>query len=223
MGAGWTGAVLLEAILQLWPELEHAADPQKVVEALNTLGFPVSQETAVFDVLKEPVTESFEAGWEFGQEQLGHAGSFDPTDSLASGALAQALGQLKIELKGVSETSVGLIGDSLAQSVTEGVGSRVAGERITEVLHDAKRAHVIARTEIARAMEGAMLAQAKSMSGVDKAWSDAPTACPICQANTAEGAIPLDKDFASGDPNPPAHPRCRCALTLVPSPIPAFA
>jgi len=214
LGGGWTGAVLLEAILQLWPELATTADAAKVTQALATLGFAASEEVALDAALKPAVTEAFSAGWELAQGV-----SHNPEDALRQGGLQRALDQLSIELKGVSQVSVDRIGNTLAQAVSEGQSSRVAGERIAEILHDPKRAQMIARTEIARAMEGAMLAQAKSMTGVDKQWLDVPSACPICQENAAEGPIKLDNPFVGGAQNPPQHPFCRCALSLVPQPV----
>lgn len=37
----------------------------------------------------------------------------------------------------------------------------------------------------------------------------------ICEANEAQGAIPLDQPFQSGDMAPLAHPECRCDLEIV--------
>ena len=224
LGAGWSGADLLAAIIALEPRIETAPTQENVTHALNTLGFEVAEQTALADVLTAPVDEAFSAGWEYAAQQRGAApGLYDPEDALRLGALQSTLDRLHIELKGVSQTSVERIGDVLADAIAEGQPSSSAAREMEDVLHDPVRAQTIARTEIARAMEGALLAQAKAMGGVDKRWLDAPGACPVCQANTAEGVIPLDKPFEGGADAPPQHPMCRCALAIVPAPIPAFA
>ena len=33
------------------------------------------------------------------------------------------------------------------------------------------------------------------------------------EANEAEGWIPIDESFSSGDLQPPSHPNCRCTVT----------
>ena len=221
LGGTWTGAALLEAVLQLWPELAAKATAEQVIHALHVLGFVDSVHRALVDALTGPVEDAYAAGVEYAADTQGVPQTFDPKDALRLGGLQHALDQLGIELEGVSRTSVDQIGNVLAQAIADGVGSAVAARRIEPMLHDPARAEVIARTEIARAREGAALAQAQSMGGVDKSWSDAPGACPICQANTAEGVIGIDQPFQGGAMNPPQHPMCRCALSIVPSPISA--
>jgi hypothetical protein len=51
-----------------------------------------------------------------------------------------------------------------------------------------------------------------------KVWltsNDADVDEEICEPNGAQGPIPLDEDFDSGDDCPPGHPRCRCSLAPV--------
>lgn len=220
LGGGFTGASLLTAVVAVTPAIATTAvTAAMVVAALVTLGFLETVEHDLTEALELPVEEAFDYGWKLAQktpiENL-------PEDALRNGALAQALALLKIELKGVSQTSVDRIGNALADAIVSGEGSGKAAEAIAPILNDQKRAQVIARTEIARAMESALLAQAKAQGGMDKEWLDAPNACPICQANTAEGVIPIDQSFGSGDPNPPAHPNCRCALALIPASVAAL-
>lgn len=177
--------------------------------ALSVLGLAASIEAALAAALRNPVAEAVEAGWHYADR------SADPADHLRAGALNAALAQLDIDLRGVGNTSVEQIGDQLAASVDAGEPTAVAAERIEPILHDRERAEMIARTEIARAMEASVLAYGREVGGMDKEWLDAPGACPICQANAAEGTVPIHRAFASGDEAPPAHPRCRCALALV--------
>lgn len=47
-----------------------------------------------------------------------------------------------------------------------------------------------------------------------KVWSivDDTRTCKICLANSAQGGIPMMRNFQSGHPHPPAHPYCRCTM-----------
>jgi hypothetical protein len=76
------------------------------------------------------------------------------------------------------------------------------------------RADMIARTETADALEQAFMDRAKEYKVTGKRWVTF-NPCEICEANEAEGDVPLDHVFSSGDTRPPAHPRCRCSLAPV--------
>lgn len=73
------------------------------------------------------------------------------------------------------------------------------------------RAETIARTETADALSQSFLDRAKDIgiTGKEIVTGDP---CPICQANAAEGIVPLDYVFQSGHTRPPFHPNCACAL-----------
>ena len=215
LGGGWTATALLEAIEALLKVVGAHVTAGAVESALGKLGFAESEAMSLESALKTPVIDAFAGGWDYAAQSVSQV----PEDSLREGALADTLARLGIDLKGVSAVSVNRIGDELAQAISEGQPSSVAAERIDAILHDRKRAQVIARTEIARAMEGALLAQGKAMGGMEKSWLDAPDACPICQENAAEGPIAINKDFKGGAPSPPQHPNCRCALALEPAAV----
>jgi len=86
-----------------------------------------------------------------------------------------------------------------------------------QLLNDRKE--TIARTEAREATAEAALQKNKdrgarfkvSITAGDDRVSD------ICQENEAEGPIPIDDDFPSGDPRPPFHPNCRCTLAYITS------
>lgn len=82
-----------------------------------------------------------------------------------------------------------------------------------------ERAQLIARTEIMNANAQGSLASYKAAAkigvNIKKAWEPDESACEICQANAAQGAIPVDDDFDSDDDSPPAHPNCECVLVPV--------
>lgn len=75
----------------------------------------------------------------------------------------------------------------------------------------ATRAFNIANTEANQAMSTAQQAFLKENGFKTKVWVPAgPNTCSICQGNADDGAIPLDRDFSSGDVTPPGHPGCEC-------------
>ena len=99
------------------------------------------------------------------------------------------------------------------------MGSAELAGRISESLgfSDA-RAAMIGRTELIRASNAAALDAYKESGVVDgKSWATAGDDLveEDCEMNEADGVIPLDDDFSSGDDAPPAHPNtCRCDISL---------
>jgi len=71
------------------------------------------------------------------------------------------------------------------------------------------RSEVIARTEVARAMNAGAMQCYKNAGVSYKHLLTAPDdTCDICMAAKEEGVIPLDAIFPGGEP--PFHPQCRC-------------
>lgn len=74
-----------------------------------------------------------------------------------------------------------------------------------------KRAFVISRTETAQAMGTGNLATMKENNVQTKHWVTAgANPCEICTGNEADGSIPVDASFSSGDDCEPAHPNDEC-------------
>jgi hypothetical protein len=84
--------------------------------------------------------------------------------------------------------------------------------------HIDSRAHLIAVTEVGNAyVEGNMIvARDLQDAGVEmeKAWSTVGDSkvTEECKANEAQGFIPIDQPFLSGDMRPLRFPGCRCDL-----------
>lgn len=89
-----------------------------------------------------------------------------------------------------------------------------------------KRAGLIARTETSRALHAATLQSADESGVVEaKKWLASANSCPICLAieESSKDGIPIDNSFATVGKHPiysdvktsPAHPQCRCTITLV--------
>ena len=81
------------------------------------------------------------------------------------------------------------------------------------------RAENVALTETRTAQGQASIEAYTSLGHEGKRWStsggvgDGP--CDVCLANEAQGAIPLDEAFQSGDMTVPAHPHCYCDVDPV--------
>ena len=161
---------------------------------------------------------AYNTGGQIALEQIGVATSFELLDAavieglegLASGTVA-----------GIAETTHASLAQILARGAAEGVGMDALSRDITTTLRSewpeltAGRARTIANTEVNRAMSQATR-DTYSRNGIEKQeWitSGDGRVCDICEANEAQGAV--EKDFASGDGAPPAHPDCRCALIPV--------
>jgi hypothetical protein len=110
-----------------------------------------------------------------------------------------------------------LIRTSIADAVESGASSR----QLAAVLRDSfafskSRAMTIARTEIAgAAAKGSMLLWINSGKVVGKRWLLGEKACIICQANAAQGVIPLMQAFISGHMTTPGHPNCVCTISPI--------
>lgn len=73
---------------------------------------------------------------------------------------------------------------------------------------------LVAETEIVGAVESVVLDTLKEADVPQIVWVTNPGACEVCTENEEQGPIDLGKVFASGNAFPPAHPRCRCNLSI---------
>ena len=78
-----------------------------------------------------------------------------------------------------------------------------------------ERRETIAITEQRMATEAGKEALAKERGAKFKLWITAgdERVSDIDVANEAQGWIPVDEAFSSGDDVPPSHPNCRCTVT----------
>lgn len=77
------------------------------------------------------------------------------------------------------------------------------------------RAETIAATEMRAAIESGEQTVATERGATHKIWMTVSdqAICEICEGNEAQGPIPINDAFESGDDAPPAHPNCRCTAT----------
>jgi SPP1 gp7 family putative phage head morphogenesis protein len=161
---------------------------------------------------------AYNTGGQIALEQLGVATSFELLDA----AVIEGLEQVAYgTVAGISETTHASLAQILARGAAEGVGIDALTRDLTNTLRSewpeltSGRARTIANTEVNRAMSQATR-DTYARNGIDKQeWltSGDGRVCDVCEANEAQGAV--EKDFASGDGAPPAHPDCRCALIPV--------
>lgn len=111
--------------------------------------------------------------------------------------------------------------DMVRATIASGLDDNLSALDIAKQLQDSyafseERAELIAFTEITSAnSEGALDGYREAeAAGIEmkKSWLMLEDACGVCSANAAQGAIPLDEEFSSGDMAPGAHPKCRCVL-----------
>lgn len=128
--------------------------------------------------------------------------------ALASEVAEELAQQTEITIRGIAETEVNRIADAIAEAVRGGVPMSETIARVDEIVHDAKRAAMIAETEYARAMTMAVRATYRRNNVPEVKWLHQPGACERCLANAAVSPIPINDSWPSGDV--PVHPNCRC-------------
>ncbi|MDE2104287.1 MAG: hypothetical protein KGL39_44025 [Patescibacteria group bacterium] len=114
----------------------------------------------------------------------------------------------------IDETTRGRIAQSIKTSIQLGEDHEAAVKRLQKVIADPERADMIAQTETVRAYAQGRAIYAKQANATGKYNTDR-NAIDICADNTAQGIIPVEEDFVSGDPNEPFHVRCRCLTSYI--------
>jgi hypothetical protein len=103
------------------------------------------------------------------------------------------------------------------QTITRALDAHATNDELATALQDtyafsADRAELIARTEVGNALGGGGFAGAKAVGMKAKRWlqTNDENECPRCEANAAQGWIPIDDAYVSGALFPLQHPRCQC-------------
>lgn len=121
----------------------------------------------------------------------------------------------------ISDTTRDILNAIINDAMKEGTDVNDLAQEIEDsTAFSEERAMMIARTETiiannAGAMVGYRAARDDLGLTVLKEWLNGEGACPICEANAAQGPIDLEEMFDSDDDAPPAHPNCRCAIAPV--------
>lgn len=154
---------------------------------------------------------------------IGYADRFTPGPAVRDRILAHGLDAAQ----GVDTTSLRRIRAILATGIEAGDSPQAIARAIRREFTDwtKSRAEMVARTETAEAWGdvtqltlerngwGARVWQTAHDERVDQSGVGGP-----CIDNEAAGPVAIGEPFPSGHMFPPAHPRCRCAI----SPAPGF-
>lgn len=124
--------------------------------------------------------------------------------------------------KNIVDTTREAIRATIEKGLADNIGADAIGDALqSSFAFSAARAELIAKTEVAFA-NGAGKAigwheAADSGVIITKGWtvSANDNTCEECLGNEADGEIPLDDSFSSGDDMEPAHPGCQCATYAV--------
>jgi hypothetical protein len=119
-------------------------------------------------------------------------------------------------IPGINDTTQALIADAIEQGIEDSLGVPGTARLLRSVLDDmgVSRSEMIASTEMNAAFSEATMRKLDRLGIEYKQWITSPgNVCDECSENEDASPIPLDEDFPSGDPAPPAHPNCRCAVT----------
>lgn len=118
----------------------------------------------------------------------------------------------------VDDTTFNSLFGIISDGLTEGLTSYEVAQTILENVNgiSSARAMTIANTETANTMGKANIAWMRENGVNQKEWITAGNnPCRICDMNEADGSIPVDDYFSSGDDTVPAHPNCECYVNSV--------
>lgn len=116
----------------------------------------------------------------------------------------------------ITDSTREMLRETIAQAFEDGVSPQVLADKImASYAFSAKRARTIARTELARAHVGAAIDSSRQsgvVTGKSSLLASEHDIDDTCDDAEQEGVIPLEDDFQNGEPGPPFHPNCECAL-----------
>jgi SPP1 gp7 family putative phage head morphogenesis protein len=149
-------------------------------------------------------------------------GSWSPGDTQAAyevlgvqggAGLQRLLDDADVTINGVSGGRLDALANRLAEGLQEGWSSDQLARSLREVLGDISWAETVAQTEMTRAVSYSTLLTYQAQGVTKSIWLTAQDqrVCQFCRDNNGESRS-IGQDFPSGDSQPPAHPRCRCAL-----------
>ena len=187
------------------------------------IGSAAEEEIAAFDLA---VTTSYVAGAGTLAKLLKKAAvSLEPITprSTAVGRYLADEGFAKLAVD-IDRTTLDRLANAAADAYESGAGYDGVVQAIKDTFKDFsdRRAELIAKNELndaynaGRAETGRRIDDALASLGSEKRmgkyWDTDGEACEICLANEAEGVIPMDQQFSSGDDQPTAHPNCDCVI-----------
>jgi SPP1 gp7 family putative phage head morphogenesis protein len=233
LAAALTGAIDTQAIAEEWLRIRKDSS-SAASSAPNTLDASVflgNQDQAVHAVIGQILNGIYADGMVIGQQsaialvdrvETVDWGNWSPGDTQAANevlgvqgglGLQGMLDQAGVTINSVSANRIDELAARLAEGLQEGWSSDQLGRSLQDVLDDPSWAELVASTEMTRAVSASTLLQYGQQGVTRSVWITAEdqNVCPICLDNENDSE-PLGQSFPSGDSQPPAHPRCRCAL-----------
>lgn len=129
--------------------------------------------------------------------------------------LKNLLDNAMVTIKGINNTRLLRLANTLSRSVGEGLSAKSTAKAIRLELGSTRAwADMVARTETRRAVTAASIDTYRDADIRMKEWLTADGGCEICGGFESEGAIPLDEGWGDVD-GPPAHPNCLCVVLPV--------
>jgi len=179
---------------------------------------------SAFDVTVEMVTQLWE---EAAKLELAQAMVRGFDEVFARSVFEEAVRNTMPFIVGIPDTLKERLRKLLAEAMLAGEDQWDFAKRIRREWAEVskERAEVIAWTEWARATETMTYATSVAGGLQYKVWINVGDArvCPICRANSAQGAIPIRTPFQDGNMHAPSHPRCRCTVSYLKAPeLPAL-
>lgn len=200
---------------QQWVQRERDAVTEaltEVFEGIYTDGYAIGAASAEAVLVGQTTAQM--GGWAAGDAEaarllLGELGD--------GSGLRTLLNQAGITIKSVADTRLDELGRVLADGTARGRSPDEIAKAIRDVLEIPSRAHMIAVTELNRAISAATLARYQKDGRHETEWAtaDDDRVCPICMENEDHGPVAIGEPFPSGALHPPGHPYCRCALLPV--------
>jgi 8-oxo-dGTP pyrophosphatase MutT (NUDIX family) len=132
--------------------------------------------------------------------------------------LRDLLDQAQVTIKSIADSRLNELGFRLAVGATRGDSADTIAGDIRDLLTAPWRAHMIASTELARAVSAAAVDGYARRGYRETEWLTAEDqhVCPeICGLNEDAGPRRIGVPFPSGALAPPGHPECRCAPGVV--------
>jgi len=169
------------------------------------------EETLVAELIKPFILGSKEAG-KAAKQQIKESGV---DDDVPEWILEWAKNYSAALVTGLDETSIIELAGIVAQGLQDQVGVSGLGDLIREKFPDIsiQRSELIAATETSNALSAGAEDAAKKSGSTHKEWvtvGDDRVDEEICEANEAQGRIPIGQPFQSGHSHTPGHPQCRC-------------
>lgn len=187
------------------------------------------EDSLIMKLMFDPIQTAAELGVKAGEKvykkPLGDSQVSDAVQEAARKQIAYLVGK-RVDSSGnivdnpraeysITESTRQYIRESIRTSISLGETQQEATARLQTKIKDPERAAKIASTESVNSYQGGLFNFAQESGAVAKEWQTIAGACPTCEGNASEGAIPLNENFISDDDAPSAHPYDRCGLRYI--------